>query len=184
MFPAASNSSPAVDQLLGVNNSDLAVGFYTDASGANHGFTYNIHTNRYQEVTVPNASSVQATAINNKFDIAGIYTDQSSGNTYGFLRTWAGRYITLAYPGASLTQAFGVNDEREVVGDYQIGTGDSATTHGFTWTPAGGFKSVDDPNGVGGTTVNGVNDAGDLVGFYTDAAGNVDGLVATPVPAP
>ena len=34
--------------------------------------------------------------------------------------------------------------------------------------------------GVGTTTVNGVNDAGDLVGFYVDSAGNTDGMLATP----
>ena len=45
---------------------------------------------------------------------------------------------------------------------------------------AGGYQSVDDPNGIGTTTINGVNDAGDLVGFYTDAAGNTDGLLAAP----
>ena len=37
-----------------------------------------------------------------------------------------------------------------------------------------------DPNGVGSTLVNGINAAGDLVGFYTDAAGNTDGMLATP----
>ena len=52
--------------------------------------------------------------------------------------------------------------------------------HGFAWPPAGGFTSVDDPNGIGSTVVNGVNGAGDLVGFYTDAAGNTDGMLATP----
>jgi len=40
--------------------------------------------------------------------------------------------------------------------------------------------SIDDPNGVGSTLVNGINAAGDLVGFYTDAAGNTDGMLATP----
>jgi hypothetical protein len=30
------------------------------------------------------------------------------------------------------------------------------------------------------TTLNGLNDRGQLVGFYTDAAGNTDGLLATP----
>lgn len=52
--------------------------------------------------------------------------------------------------------------------------------HGFTWTPRGGFTTVDDPNGVGSTTINGVNDQGELVGFYTDAAGNTDGMLAMP----
>ena len=36
------------------------------------------------------------------------------------------------------------------------------------------------PNGVGSTVVNGINGAGDLVGFYTDAAGNTDGMLAIP----
>ena len=31
-----------------------------------------------------------------------------------------------------------------------------------------------------GTTVNGVNNTGKLVGFYTDAANNTDGMLATP----
>ena len=64
---------------------------------------------------------------------------------------------------------------------YTDGTGSSATMHGFTWTPGGGFASVDDPQGQGTTTINGVNDAGDLVGFYVDATGNTDGFLATPV---
>ena len=38
---------------------------------------------------------------------------------------------------------------------------------------------VDAPHGMGTTTINGVNDAGDLVGFYTDSAGNTDGMLAT-----
>jgi len=59
------------------------------------------------------------------------------------------------------------------------GTGSSATAR-LHLDPDGGFVSVDDPNGVGTTTINGVNDAGDLVGFYLDAAGNTDGFLATP----
>jgi Cu/Zn superoxide dismutase len=36
---------------------------------------------------------------------------------------------------------------------------------------------------MGTTTINGVNDAGDLVGFYVDSVGNTDGMLATPVKA-
>jgi hypothetical protein len=39
---------------------------------------------------------------------------------------------------------------------------------------------VDDANGKGATTINGLNDRGQLVGFYTDAGGNTDGFLATP----
>ena len=44
-----------------------------------------------------------------------------------------------------------------------------------------GFRSVNDPMGNGTTTINGVNNAGDLVGFYTDAMGNTDGLLWMPM---
>ena len=76
-----------------------------------------------------------------------------------------------------MTQALGVNDRDEVVGVY---TNADTAMHGFTWTPQGGFQTVDDPHGVGTTTINGVNDRGELAGFYVDAAGNTDGMLALP----
>ena len=100
-------------------------------------------------------------AISNHGDVAGFYTGPG-GKTDAFLKTAGGRLTSLAYPGASGTQAFGVNDSDEVVGVYTDGSGNSATMHGFTWTPGGGFSSVDDPQGRGATTINGVNDHGDL----------------------
>jgi probable HAF family extracellular repeat protein len=52
-------------------------------------------------------------------------------------------------------------------------------THGFIFDD-GHFQSVDDPNGVGTTLINGINDRGQIVGFFKDAAGNTDGFFATP----
>ena len=178
MFPTDDNATPPVDQLLGVNDRDVAVGFYTDGEGNNHGFTYSIgrHRHRFQEVTISGATSVTATAINNSGDIAGFDTDAQSNVASFLLGRW-GHETTLAFPGATSTQALGVNDGDEVVGVY---TDADMSMHGFTWTAEHGFMSVDDPNGVGTTTINGVNDLGQLVGFYTDAAGNTDGLLAMP----
>jgi Cu/Zn superoxide dismutase len=179
-FPAGSPASPPVDQLLGVNDSGIAVGFWTDANGDNHGYLVNINTGTFSSVTDPNApgASLTAAAINDSGGIAGFYTNQS-GNTHGFLMA-GGAFIDLSVPGASSTMAFGVNDNDEVVGAYTDGSGAGAATHGFSWTLGGGFQSIDDPHGVGTTTINGVNDAGDLVGFYVDSAGNTDGMLAAP----
>ena len=69
---------------------------------------------------------------------------------------------------------------RTLRGRVAVGSGSSAVTHGFTWRPGYGFRTVDDSHGQGTTTINGVNDAGDLVGFYTDSAGNTDGMLALP----
>ncbi len=62
-----------------------------------------------------------------------------------------------------------------VVGAYMDASG---LTHGFIFND-GHLTSVDDPEGVGTTTINGVNDRGQIVGFYVDASGNTDGFVGT-----
>ncbi|MGA3155587.1 MAG: hypothetical protein ACLP3Q_23580, partial [Streptosporangiaceae bacterium] len=167
-----------------VNDLNVAVGFYTNDQGNNRGYEYNIRTGQFSRVLEPGAPaglkgpSLTATAINNLGNVAGFYV-ASGGTTDAFLKT-AHHFYTLAIPGASMTRAFGVSDLNEVAGAYTIGTGSSATSFGFTWKPGHGYKTVSDPHGIGSTVVNGVNDLGDLVGFYTDSAGNTDGMLALP----
>ena len=179
-FPAGAPASPPVDQLLGVNDSGVAVGFWTGANGSNHGYLVNINTGTFGSVTDPNApsASLTAAAVNDNGGIAGFYTNKG-GKTDGFLKSGGG-FIDLSVPGASSTMALGVNDKDEVVGTYAVGSGNGAATHGFSWTLSDGFQTIDDPHGHGTTTINGVNDAGDLVGFYVDSAGNTDGMLAAP----
>ncbi|MGH3190981.1 MAG: hypothetical protein ACRDPY_03540 [Streptosporangiaceae bacterium] len=180
-FPTGSAASPPVDQLLGVNDSDVAVGFYTDANGNNHGYEYNILDNRFSTVTYNGApgTSLTAAAVNDRNDVAGFYTNPGTGNTDGFIKFRDETFIDLSVPGASSTVALGVNNSDEVVGVYTPGD-NSQALDGFIWTPQHGFTTLDDPHGVGTTTINGVNDLGQVVGFYVDAAGNTDGFVATP----
>lgn len=175
VFPSANAARPELNQLLGVNDSDLAVGSYVDAQGNGHGYTYNILTDTYHEITIPGATSVTTSAINNRGDVAGFFTDAQG--THAFIRSPLGLVRVLNVPGASSTQVFGINDHREVVGDY---TGSDGVMHGFTWAPTAGFQTVDDPHGIGTTTLNGVNDSGEIVGFYVDADMNTDGMLATP----
>ena len=174
-FPTGDNSNPAVNQLLGVNDSKIAVGFYVDSAGNAHGYAYDIATGHFQRVKISGAVSLTATGINNHGDVTGFF-NRATGPVESFLLTRGGHLYTMAVKGADMTQAFGVNDNDEVVGAITTGS----STFGFTWTPTGGFHQVNDPKGVGSTVINGVNDAGDLVGFYTDSRGNVDGMLATP----
>ena len=183
-FPTDSPATPPVDQLLGVNDHNVAVGFYNDANGNTHAYTFDIRHNQFNEVTPPGITNPAGAAINNRGDIAGFgavpSADPAKPLPVGFLLRNDGRVTVLAVPGASATQSLGVNDRREVVGDYTDGAGNM---HGFTWTPGGGFQTVDESS-VGitaaSTTVNGLNDQGKLVGFYNDAQGNTHGFLATP----
>ena len=185
-FPTQDAPNPSFDQLLGVNDEGVAVGVYateTDGQAVNNGYVYDIRTHRYAQVQVSGDTNVTAAAINDRGCIAGFGTN-AAGNTEGFLRRLNGQVIHLNVPGATTTQATGVNNHNEVVGNYTvvIGSGSTATTmtYGFVWTLRSGFKTINDPNGIGATTVNGVNDRGALVGFYTDSTGNTDGFVARP----
>jgi hypothetical protein len=183
-FPTSNVASPSFDQLLGVNDFGLAVGVYADGQGINHGYLYDIRTHRYAQLPDPAGdTNVTAAAINDRGCIAGFGTN-AAGNTEGFLRRLDGQVIHLDVPGATTTQATGVNNRNEVVGNYTVvtGTGTSASTmtYGFVWSQDSGFQTVNDPNGVGATTINGVNDRGQVVGFYTDSNGNADGFVGRP----
>ena len=47
-FPTDMPASPPVDQLLGVNDHNIAVGFYNDANGNTHAYSFNINRNVVQ----------------------------------------------------------------------------------------------------------------------------------------
>lgn len=177
-FPARHPASPPVDQLLGVNDQRLAVGFYLDNKGNSHGYLFNINTHRYFSEPLPihGVTSVTPTGINDADSVTGFFTN-SAGKVNGFLvRRTAPHLIVIHVPGSDATMPFGVNKFGVVVGVYTKG----AKNFGFTWRRGHGFQTINDPLGVGNTFVNGINSAGDLVGFYVGKHGNTNGFVATP----
>jgi hypothetical protein len=181
-YPTNDPAPPPVDQLLGVNDHNVAVGSYNDGNGDTHAYTFDIRRNQFNQVTPNGIMNPTGAAINNNGEIAGFGTDNtgdaSNGNTVGFLLRRSGRVAVLSVPGSTSTQALGINDRDEVVGVY---TDSMSNMHGFTWTPWGGFQTlVDDPSAVGSSTINGVNDQGQLVGFYSDMQNNTHGFLATP----
>jgi hypothetical protein len=176
--PSTPKVKGAVNQLLGINNAGVAVGFYNDAKGNAHAYKVSQGTGKFSAIKVPGAVSATASGINSLGDIVGFAT--GNGSTYSWLLK-GGHLTTLQFPGGSDTQALGVNAKDQIVGSYLDGAG---VMHGFVLTsplgPTSHWQSIDDPNGIGSTVVNGINAAGDLVGFYTDAAGNFDGMLAVP----
>jgi hypothetical protein len=168
------------NQLIGVNNSDLAVGFYNDSHGDSHGYTYNIATNTFStDINDPFAVSTVTAAINNSDEIAGFYTDSTTGFVHGFIDN-GGVFTTVDPAGSTETQLLGLNDEGIADGFAVIG----GVQHGILYDSLTKMFTILDPPGSTQTTLNGLNDAGDVVGFFVDAAGNTDGTLGTPVPEP
>jgi len=185
--PLTPITGTATNNLLGVNDHGIAAGFYNDISGNAHGYVYNITTTVFTPVTPTfAATAVTATGINNAGLISGFYTD-AAGNFHGFLDN-NGTFTSLDDPNGSMTMLLGLNNADQVVGSFVAPSG---ITEGLIYNLATNtWQTISDPNAsanpafnVTGTTVNGINDLGQLVGFYSDGT-HVNGFLATPVPEP
>lgn len=173
VFTSYAAPKGVMTQILGLNDSGTAVGFYTNKKGVSFGFSLNQATGKFTPVTPPGAQNVTAAAINNHGDIAGFYVTASS--MIGWLEK-GGNFSTFTYPKSSATMALGVNDHDDIVGVYSA----SSAMHGFLLEnplTKATFTSIDDPKGVGTTTINGINDRLNMVGFYVDSSGNTDGML-------
>jgi hypothetical protein len=74
----------------------------------------------------------------------------------------------------------GINDAGDVVGDveYKIqGASVSYQDHGFIRTPNGSLTIFDVPNGTNHTYARGINDMGEIVGYYYDNSGPPHGFI-------
>jgi hypothetical protein len=172
------------NQLLGINDNGDAVGFYNDTNGNSHGYVYDINTNSFQEIKLPfgGVVSFQVTGINDKGVICGFYSNGSI--TPGFVGN-KGHFTSVRFHNSVNTTLLGINNSDIAVGAYI--NKKSGESHGLIYVVATqAFAVVNDPHasptpafGVTGTTVNGINDTGDLVGFYSDGV-QVHGFLATP----
>jgi len=178
-FTTVDFSGTAFNQLLGQNDLGVASGYYSmsaNNSTPDTPYTYDENMAVFTVITISGATGgAQATGVNNEGQVCGFYID-SMGTNHGFLLI--GTQLTiLDAPGSTFTQALGLNNKGQVVGAFMDQMGN---THGFVWTSAAGFNPIDDPNGIGTTIVNGINDHGVLVGFYGTAPVN-SGFVAFPI---
>jgi hypothetical protein len=128
-------------------------------------------------------TSTTAAAIDSAGDVAGFFTNNGGQTFSAFLRQ--GRTITvLKDPGMVSTQILGLNENgTEAVGDAVDSAGNM---FGVTYNVAtGGWQNFHfgSNNGLFATTFNGVNDSGEIVGFYVSMRGNTIGLLARPTAA-
>ena len=173
------------NQLIGVNNANLAVGFYNDIHGDSHGYTFDIATKTFSaDIIDPNAVSTVTAAINNSGEIAGFFTDKNTGAIQGFIEK-GGVFTTISAPGAAETELLGINDNGLAVGfECAVAGCSGGPQHGIIYNIATKAFTTLDPSESVATTFNGLNDRGQIVGFFVDAAGNTDGTLGTPVPEP
>jgi probable HAF family extracellular repeat protein len=99
----------------------------------------------------------------------------------GFICNPDKSYSVFSIPGASETQAFGINNAGQVSGRY---IDNRSSTHGFLYASAsgGGVTVLNVNNSLNSTTTltyaNGLNNSGDVVGFYKATVTLKDGSTA------
>ncbi len=185
IFTTVDAPETGFNQLLGLNDNGEVAGYSsTDSTGATlqRAFTEQGGTFSYLDGFLPSgAENNQATGVNNSGEFSGFFLTNSGADSAGFLLNGS-TLTSIEFPGSTFTQAFGLNNEGQVVGTYIDAAG---VMHGFVYDASTGtFQTVDDPLGIGTTTINGINDKGQIVGFYVDGADNTIGLVGTPTPEP
>ena len=148
-------SGPDIVNAQGVNNNGLVVGYYTGTDGQDHGFTANL--------ALASGGAITGSAV----------ADPTIPPVPG-------------EPGATFvfSQILGVNDANIAVGYY----GDSTSSqHGFLLNLGTGvYTFLDNPamqfsNGVETTQITGINNQGEIAGFYSDASGVLHGFTACPL---
>ena len=163
----------------GINDLGQAVGYFVDSNGCNRGFLYD--GNSYSVINHPNAvcGSLYGTMIsdiNNSGLIAGSFTG-STGQSYGFLYD-GDSYTLIDPPGAgnssngfygSGAMVYGINDHGQAVGNF-IDNDD--VTHGFIYDISDDSYTVLDIPGSTYTYLSGINNLGQIVGYYSDGAKN------------
>lgn len=164
--------TPVFNQLLGINDSGVIVGYYGDgATVPNNGFVY---TGSFTPANVSGAAQTQVVAINNtqsggSFGTAGFYVD-GGGNNHGFTKM-GGTTTTQDGGVATFTQTLGLNDANMAVG---VTTAAGNVTEGFVYNTQTKSLTPLAPSLVAGAnalTATGINNAGVIVGFTQSATG-------------
>ena len=125
------------------------------------GFVYSGNT--FITITVPGAAATFVRDINNSGQIVGAYKG-SDDAVHGFLRAADGTFVFFDVPDSLHTSANGINDAGLIVGEYSgpafVGN------RGFVRSVNGSIEAFDAPFSSTSTVLHGVNNRGQLVGFY------------------
>ncbi len=91
-----------------ISNNGVIAGFFIDAAGNNHGFTYS--SGVFKTINFPGATSTEVDGINKYGTLVGFYRTSPTGAAVGFTRYNTGTFVSYSYPGAFSTTLNGIND--------------------------------------------------------------------------
>jgi hypothetical protein len=154
-------------------------------SGGNF-FSHGSFTTLSDPLAIPGTTAPMG--INNRGDIVGTFQDpRFNGRESGFFYS-GGSYTTIRVPGSFDTLIQGINDNGQIVGSYDLST-NPFDFIGFLYKDGNFYTFLFPDPSVGYTFAEGINNRGDIVGYYYTAShgGGDFSFLATPtssVPGP
>ena len=176
-------TDPTFTQLLGINNAGTVAGFHGAAVA--QGFTLNLPST-FTSQNFPGSVMSMATAINSAGSTAGIYQD-AGGTTHGYTNI-GGAFATVDQPGTVFNQALGINSSNATAGYFALDQAAGQMGQSAYSQKGGVFTSINAllPTNNNSQAV-GINNAGNVAGFYLPASGpdaslgflDVNGTIST-----
>jgi hypothetical protein len=172
---------PNFTHLLGINNNDVIAGYYgasLNSMDPKNGFTL-VLPSHFTSEDYPKSIQTQVTAINDQTPTktVGFYIAECGDSTCNHGFEYAGGvYTTVDFPGQPFNQLLGQNDKGQAVGYYSTNHLGTAPDHAYIYdecgnvacTAPGVFELLVIPDSPGGAQATGINDAGNVCGFYID----------------
>ncbi len=152
----------------GVNNAGLVTGWYTDASNATHGFTWQNGT--LQTVDYSGALNTYLNGVNNQGVATGYYLDVNYNAHAVTYSVSSGAWSVLPdIPNYSANEGYGINDAGVAVGQA---SGRPFGTLAWIWHPTSASYSYFTAPGAGAASTYpfAINDQGNVVGYFYDEA--------------
>jgi hypothetical protein len=178
--PGAGKGAGQGTKVLGLNAQGAVVGLYTDSNDMDHPYIRN-PDGTFTAIDIPHLLGGNAYGINLAGTVVGNYLDLRDYQVNGYhayVRS-SGGVITKFDPTGSVNtdiQNSAINDFGVITGDYWVCVADfsSCTIHGFVRASNGTITAFDvtdagtDGLSGQGTFPQGINDAGQVAGYYVD----------------
>jgi hypothetical protein len=121
----------------------------------------------FATINVPGAVTSSGTGVNDQGAVVGNLTKTSGGPSQSWL-LFQGNFSFFTFPGSSSTTAGNINNNSQIVGSFVK----SGFEHGFV-VHNGNFQQIDVPFANNGTLATGIDNKGDIVGFFRDPSTNL-----------
>ncbi len=163
--------SVAFTQASGINDLNTVVGEFVGSDHLTHGYLLT-PAGKFTQYDVAAGASTYIYRINNAGNFVG-FTSFQGQTVMGFVNI-GGTVTKFTFQG-DYTFAYAINSKNDTVGDF-ITPPPTSITHGFYRDAAGTMTQIDYPGALE-TVCLGINDLGEITGYYLDTNNVAHGFI-------